>query len=415
MKKHIFTGFGFGPIQGGLFAKEAYDSGNFQRIVIAEIDQNLVDAVRDNNGTYFVNVAKADGIEVVKIENIEIFNPNVDRDRQDLLDALAMSTEIVTSLPSVSFFDSGPNSVAKLIAAGLAASKAPAAVIYATENNNHAAEILSQDVEKNLPSAGMGINAQYLNTVIGKMSQVVTDCDEIKQKNLKTIAPGIDRAFLVEEFNKILVTKCCLDDFKPGIEVFLEKTDLLPFEEAKLYGHNAIHALLAYLGMAKGYEKMTDLRDDAELMAIARDAFLNESGAALIKKYADLGDELFTQQGYKQHAEDLLERITNPYLSDTTERAGRDVTRKLGYNDRIFGTMVIALQQQIEPVNMALGAAAGISELLKKPDENKLPDELRFDPRNLNKEKIQKILHWLWQSDSNPFTSKLAELTCAAI
>ncbi|HBG25903.1 MAG: hypothetical protein A2Y10_17760 [Planctomycetes bacterium GWF2_41_51] len=36
-------------------------------------------------------------------------------------------------------------------------------------------------------------NVQFLNTVIGKMSQVVTDKDEILKKNLKTIAPGIDR------------------------------------------------------------------------------------------------------------------------------------------------------------------------------------------------------------------------------
>ncbi|HBG25642.1 MAG: hypothetical protein A2Y10_16010 [Planctomycetes bacterium GWF2_41_51] len=88
------------------------------------------------------------------------------------------------------------------------------------------------------------------------MSQVVTDGEEIKQKGLKTIVPGIDRAFLVEEFNKIIVTTCHLPDFKPGINVFTEKEDLLLFEEAKLYGHNAIHALLAYLGAQKGTKKL---------------------------------------------------------------------------------------------------------------------------------------------------------------
>lgn len=62
MAAHVFTGFGFGPIQSGLFVSEAFQSGNFTRIVIAEIDQSLVDAVRSNKGTYFVNVAKTDGI-----------------------------------------------------------------------------------------------------------------------------------------------------------------------------------------------------------------------------------------------------------------------------------------------------------------------------------------------------------------
>ena len=71
MTDHIFTGFGFGPIQGGLFVKEAFDSGNFKWIVISEIDQKLVDAVRADGGSYYVNVAKSDGIEALKIDNVE--------------------------------------------------------------------------------------------------------------------------------------------------------------------------------------------------------------------------------------------------------------------------------------------------------------------------------------------------------
>jgi len=51
MAEHIFTGFGFGPIQGGLFVKEAFQSGNFARIVVSEIDAELVGAVRANNGS----------------------------------------------------------------------------------------------------------------------------------------------------------------------------------------------------------------------------------------------------------------------------------------------------------------------------------------------------------------------------
>ena len=88
MTEHIFTGFGFGPIQGGLFAKEAFQSGNFTRIVAAEIDARLVDAVRANNGSYYVNVAKADGIEVLKIDNVELLNPNVSADKKILLEVL---------------------------------------------------------------------------------------------------------------------------------------------------------------------------------------------------------------------------------------------------------------------------------------------------------------------------------------
>jgi mannitol-1-phosphate 5-dehydrogenase len=386
MAEHIFTGFGFGPIQGGLFVKEAFQSGNFTRIVAAEIDAELVDAVRANKGSYYVNVAKADGIEVLKIDDVELFNLNIAEDNQTLLEVLAESTEITTCLPSVDFYDSG--GVTSLIADGLKNSKAEATIIYTAENNNHAAEILEKTVVNKigvLPEK----KRQFLNTVIGKMSRVVTEPTEIAELKLKPIAQGIKRAFLVEEFNRILVSRTQLADFKPAIEVFIEKDDLLAFEEAKLYGHNAIHSLLGFLGAVRGHTGMTELKKDQAIMQIGRAAFLEECGAALIKKYAHLREKLFTEAGIRRYAEDLLERMTNPYLADKVARAGRDAVRKLGINDRIFGTMSLALEHGIEPNNMALGAMAGIAVLLDKADENNLPADLRFgDWRKLNDAKI---------------------------
>jgi len=408
MAEHIFTGFGFGPIQGGLFVKEAFQSGNFMRIAVAEIDAELIDAVRANKGSFHVNVAKANGIEVLKIDGVELLNPNVDREKQILLQVLAGSTEITTCLPSVNFYDSGgSSSVASLMADGLKNSEAKATVIYTAENNNHAAEILEKAVTQKigtLPSK----RQQFLNTVIGKMSRVVTDSTEIAELKLTPISPGIKRAFLVEEFNRILVSRIGISDFKPGIEVFIEKDDLLAFEEAKLYGHNAIHTMLGFLGAVKGYTRMTELKEDPSIMQISRKAFLEECGTALRKKYVHLGDELFTEAGFRNYAEDLLERMTNPYLADTVARAGRDPLRKLGINDRIFGTMSLALEYGIEPNNMALGAMAGIAVLLDKAKENNLPCNLRFGHwHKLDDLKIEKIINWIWNGEMGKYTQQL--------
>lgn len=411
MAEHVFTGFGFGPIQGGLFAKEAFDSGNFARIVVAEIDSQLVDAVRANNGSYYVNVARSDGIEALKIDNVELLNPNVAADKQVLLEVLTRSTEIVTCLPSVNFYRSGEGgSVASLIAQGLKNNKAGGMIIYAAENNNRAAEILEESVAEKAGQPAPS-NVQFLNTVIGKMSRVVTDPAEIAELNLAPIAPGLDRAFLVEKFNRILVSRAKVPGFNPGIEVFVEKDDLLPFEEVKLYGHNAIHSLLGFLGALKDYTAMTEVKGDTMLMQIGRDAFLQESGAALIKKYAHLGDELFTDAGFTAFAEDLLERMTNPHLGDTIARVVRDVPRKLEPDGRIFGTMQLALKYGIEPRNMALGALAGIVELLMNAESSRLPKELEFgDWRKLDGDKIVRILRWLWNEQICESTSELAGL-----
>ncbi len=398
MAGHIFTGFGFGPIQGGLFAKEAFESGNFTRIVVAEIDAELVDAVKANDGCYYVNVALCgEGIETIKIEGVELLNPGVESDRRILLEALTQSTEIVTCLPSVTFYETGgADSVASLIAEGLERSTAEATIIYAAENNNHAAEILEKAVIRRVPDLQQS-KIQFLNTVIGKMSRVVRDPAEIADLKLKPIAPGLERAFLVEQFNRILVSRTQIAGFRPGIEVFVEKDDLLPFEEAKLYGHNAIHSLLGFIGALKGYRAMNEIRDDAALMQVGRDAFLKESGAALVKKYSHLGDDLFTEAGFAAYADDLLERMTNPNLADTIARVVRDVPRKLEPDGRIFGTMQMALECGIEPENMALGALAGIAELLKNPEHNNLPEDLRFgDWRKLDEDKMERLLRWLW-------------------
>ena len=408
MNEHVLAGFGFGPIQSGLFVSEAFKSGNFKRIVIAEIDQKLVDAICANKGNYAVNVASSAGITTDQIDGVELYNPTVESDRQELINALSRATEIVTSLPSVNFYDMGEHSIAALIAQGLESSTAEATIIYTAENNNHAADILE---EKLKGKAGrLKDSVQVLNTVIGKMSQVVTDKSEIVEKNLEPIAPGIDRAFLVEEFNKILVTKCDISDFRPGIEVFVEKEDLLPFEEAKLFGHNAIHAMLAYLGSQKSHQKMAELENSPEIMRIARDAFIHESGAALIKKYAYLNDELFADAGYQAYAEDLLERMTNPYLSDSIERAARDPQRKLSENDRIFGTITLCLEQGVEPFNMAVGAMAGIIYLLMRADEYKLPEVLRMDDwRLLGDAGIRAVLLWLWGDEQGEYREEMIQ------
>ena len=396
MPKHIFTGFGFGPIQSGLFVKEAFQSGNFSRIAIAEINQGLVDAVRNNNGTYYVNIAQKNGIRTVRIDNVEMYNPQVASDRQALAEVLAESTEIVTSLPSVSFYGMGDEGVASLIGRAIKDGNNRAAIIYTAENNNQAAQILEKEVSAKVGGVSLA-SVRFLNTVIGKMSQVVTDPEEIRKKKIEPIAPGLDRAFLVEEFNEILVSRCDLPGFRPGIEVFIEKEDLLPFEEAKLYGHNAIHALLAYLGALKGYSKMSELKSDKDLMGIAREAFVNESGRSLIGKYSDFDDDLFTEAGYAKYAEDLLERITNPYLDDAVQRNVRDPMRKLGSADRIFGTMSLALEQGIEPVNLAIGAAAALVFILKHAAEYNLPAVQ--DVWKLQDKQIEETLLAIWGPD----------------
>ena len=356
-----FVGFGFGPIQSALFLYEAYCSGNFDRYVIAEVDPGLVGAVRAGGGRYSINIAHPDRIEQVVVEGVRLCDPADQRDRVELVGAIAVADEMATALPSVRFYDTGDMaSVARLLADGFGRrDPSRPAIIYAAENHNRAAEILSERLVAQV-RAGALTNTRTLNTVIGKMSGVITDADTIHRLRLAPLVPDTPRAVLVERFNHILVSRVTLPGFQRGIDVFVEKDDLLPFEEAKLYGHNAIHALIGYLGCLRGLSTMAEAARHGDIMTTARAAFIDESGAALVRKYEHIHDPLFTAGGYRAYADDLIERMVNPHLNDLISRVTRDARRKLGYDDRLFGTMRLALAQGIEPVHMAQGAAAAL-------------------------------------------------------
>lgn len=365
--KRTFVGFGFGAIQAGLFLYEAFRSGGFRRLVTAEIMPSVVKAVREAGGWYSVNIAHSDRIEIARIGPVEVADPSSEQDRRRLVDAVAEAEEIATAVPSVQHYTSpSPGSLDRLLSDGLrkkARQGLPRAVVYAAENHNHAAEILEERVLQAIPPderVRVRQRVRFLNTVIGKMSGVVTDPQEILQRGLSTITPSDARAFLVESFNRILISRICFEGaesrFQRGITVFEEKQDLLPFEEAKLYGHNATHALAAYVGAVQGARHIADLIDIPGAMPFLESAFLQESGEALIRRHRNL-DSLFTPDGYREYAMDLLQRMTNPHLLDTVDRVGRHPERKLGWDDRMLGTMRLAFQQGVVPRRYALGAA----------------------------------------------------------
>ena len=370
-----YVGFGFGAIQAGLFLYEAYRSGNFGRLVVAEVLPDLVAGLRRAGGYYTLNIAHPDRVESVRIGPVEINDPSVAGDRERQVAALAEAHEIGTAIPSVGLYRTAdPGSLHRLLADGLrrkVEGGGPAGVVYAAENHNYAAELLEEAVLEEVPAAdheGVRARVRFLNTVIGKMSGVISEPEAIREHGLATITPQDQRAFLVEAFNRILISKIQTGAgdreslFQRGIEVFEEKEDLLPFEEAKLYGHNATHALAAYVGALAGARRIADLLTVPGALPFLRAAFLQESGEALVRKHAGV-DPLFTGHGYERYADDLLARMTNPYLLDTVERVGRDPARKLGWNDRLVGVMRLALDQRIEPRRYAFGAAAALAVL----------------------------------------------------
>lgn len=362
-----FVGFGFGPIQAGLFLTEAFQSGAFDRLVVAEVVPAVVAAVSAAGG-FTVNIGHADHISALRVAPVEIYNPAVPADRAALVAAVAEASELATALPSVATYATGgAASVSAILADGLLRKLelgGPPAVIYTAENHTRAAELLAEAVTAALPAdryTAALAHVQFLDTIIGKMSGAPEETAD-----LAPVAPGLARAFLVEAFNRIYISQiqrpagdAAWATFQRGIAVFVEQPDLRPFAEAKLYCHNAGHALAAYLAHQLGYRRIDELRQRPDVLAFVRGAMVEESGAALVTRFGG-SDPLFTPAGMRTYADDLIGRMVNPYVRDTVARVGRDPARKLGWEDRLIGAMRLAIDAGVPSRRYAVGVAAAL-------------------------------------------------------
>ncbi|MCL5269262.1 MAG: hypothetical protein M1457_01595 [bacterium] len=398
MTKKKFLGFGLGPIQTGLMLYEAIQSGNFGSpeaggaYTVVEIDPELVEAVRRNNNSLTINIAGREGVRRAILGGIRVLRPQDPADRRAIVEAIGEADEMATAVPSVAVYGAGGDcSIARLLAEGL--NPARPQILYAAENHNHAAAILTAAIREHAPEGRLA-NFQALDTVIGKMSGVIQSPETIARLGLAPQVPGSVKAVLVEEFNRILVSRVRLAGVRRGLASFIEKDDLLPFEEAKLSHPGQPHALLGYMAWLKGYRQIAEARGDAALMALAERVFVGECGAALVDKYGSLGDPLFTPEGFRAYALDLLDRMTNPYLNDEVARVCRDPRRKLGWSDRIFGTMRLALEHEIVPQGMAQAAAAALHHLIlsREPLQTACPTR----PADLTPQHVHDIFSELW-------------------
>jgi hypothetical protein len=84
-----FVGFGLVPIQLGLFLHEVRRSGCFARTVVAEVDADLVAAVRAAGGQCTINIASAAGVRQAELTDVEVYHPRQPAGREAIVSAVA--------------------------------------------------------------------------------------------------------------------------------------------------------------------------------------------------------------------------------------------------------------------------------------------------------------------------------------
>lgn len=224
------------------------------------------------------------------------------------------------------------------------------------ENILAGAAFLRAELERALPpdfplDAMLGL----VETSIGKMVPIMSAQDREKDPLL----------VYAEAYNTLILDKKGFKAPIPDVPGLDPKENMKAYVERKSFIHNLGHAALAYLEgiWDRGYTYTWEAVRDPELRKTAKSAMW-ESGRALIRAYPEEFNEL-NQEG---HIENLLRRFGNVHLGDTIFRVGRDVQRKLAYDDRLVGAMLFDLRHGIEPVVTAEAAAAAC--FFRKTDEN---------------------------------------------
>ncbi len=393
------VGLGFGAIQAGLFVYEAQRTGDYAPPLVVDVRADLVAGLRADDGRARVNIARSERIDVADIGPVEVADSTVATDRGRIIAAISVADEFASALPSVAFYRSdSASSPHRLLAEGLRRRRLPhPLIVFCAENHRNAAGLLEEAVLESVPADERQTvqgRARYVDTVIGKMSGVITDPAEIDSLQLAAITSALPSAFLVEAFDRILVSRVDpAGRLHPGMPVLREVDDLAPFEDAKLLGHNATHALGAFLGELLGLTLFADLADVSGALDFLRAAFIEESGATLRRRWAG-ADELFTKGGYEAFADDLLARMVNPWLADTIERAARDPRRKLGWDDRLVGLIRLGLVEGVPTPRYAMGVAAGLDVLRRAgADHGYDADLLRGGwPDGLDADEVELVL-----------------------
>lgn len=325
MSKKNFLGIGAGPIQTGIFVAGAA-AGGFERIVLADVDAALVEALRRHR-SITVNTAGTDSVRADRYAPIEVYNPDQAADRAALIEIASQAEVINTALPATRFY----RFCAPWLREGFERNPAARRLVYTSENSTTAAEELAESVGKSFPST------YFLDTVIGKMSKVF----EAAEGTPAPLVPGFRRGHLVEAFNTIY-TSDAPGAAECGIVGLYPRNNLVPFEEAKLYGHNASHLVLALQARQKGCRFMSEAAQYPELLETARRVLVEECGLALQRKFAGC-DPFFEPAEYTRWAEELIRRMVSPLLNDEVARVSRDLARKLGWQDRLIGAIRLCI------------------------------------------------------------------------
>lgn len=303
--------FGAGNIGRGFVAEFLHKSG--YEVVFADVMDSIITKLQETS-SYKVTEIGVEGESTNTITNYRAINSKTNE--ADVIDEIKTAAIVTCAV--------GPNIlkfIAPVIAKGIDGRKesSPLAVI-ACENAIGATDTLAGFIkdEKNTPKdrlSSISDRARFANSAIDR---IVPGQDPDAGLNVK-----------IEKFYEWVVDKTPFAEH-PEIHGVKWVDNLVPYIERKLFTVNTGHATAAYYGHNKKLRTIHDALNDKEVHDTVQKA-LQETSKLIVDKHG------IDVQEQKDYVENIIKRISNPYLEDVVERVGRAPLRKLSRKERFIG------------------------------------------------------------------------------
>jgi mannitol-1-phosphate 5-dehydrogenase len=331
---------------GQIFAKNGWD------VTFVDVDAKLIQVLSDS-GAYRVIAVSGDQSETLNVTGIKAIHAS---DEEKVAQAVAEADCISFSV--------GKNILPKVVptVAGLIARRyrlypdRPVDILI-SENVQDGASLFRQLLTQGLPpDFPLKMYIGLVETSLGKMVPIQSGTDPL--------------TMYAEPYNTLIVDRL---GFIGRIPEFPEIEAVSPIEAwvaKKLYIHNLGHAATAYLGYQHN-PRATYIWQALEIPAVASEVQLAmiQAGAVLRVEFPGV----FSVADIQDHIDELLHRFSNRALGDTLHRVGRDLARKLCWDDRLAGALLLARKHCLPGTAIAGAYRAGMGFLA--PDMNGMPYE----------------------------------------
>ncbi len=385
-KKYVVH-FGAGNI-GRSLVGQIFSNGGYE-VVFVDTVPEIIEAL-NSKGKYKVVIkdtlppGKSDERWVENVSGISAF------DTEAVIDAVAGAELISTAV--------GANILPRIlpvIAQGILKRSTPVSLLFC-ENLRGVSEIAHAEMKKLLPEDfDLDSRVGFVTTSIGKMVPIMPN--EIREKDPLEVWG--------EAYNQILADKEGFVNELPEIKGLVLKSNFKAYMDRKLFIHNLGHATSAYYGFLKGkvaiWECMLDneTRKDTKLV-------MQEAGEALIMQYPSE----FNAKNIGDHIEDLLKRFANQSLGDTVFRVGRDLKRKLSYDDRCIGALRLIKKHEGNPDNLCKVIAAAFRFKAEDESGEMFPSDENFQ-KELAEKGIKSMLSEICGLDEDRYSKEIELIT----